>query len=437
MKVSPIVAMASVVGSGVGMFAISWLASRCLSPLELGYLLAFLSFGTFMQMADFGLSYASLIAGGTCVAPEKAGELSALAGFVTRFNVLVSCASLAIVGIFGTRTFMNAAQGPGIAAVNWEWPWVFFLLGIFAVQLSVPGMSLREGSGKPNQMWRLRLIQEMAGVFACVAALLLGGRLWSISLYALARAIVIGFCLRFGHPIEHVARLARFSSRRWFTENWSFQWRVGLSSLSGFLIFRAVTPIVFSAQGPVAGGQYGLALSVMNLLFVVMSAWPMSQTAHYASVLAANKQREFDREISRTLVLSTMFAALAAATGYLAICLAKSWGLAFAVRMAEPKICAILLACAVVHHVNSCLAVFSRAEGRDPLWILSTVGGGATVVALWLAARWGSLTAVAATQLIMPIIGVPIAVLIYLAHRKRRPVKTDFVPAFFELGNSG
>jgi hypothetical protein len=207
--------MASMSGAGVGMFAISWLASRYLSPLELGFLLSFLSFGALFQLADFGLSYASLIAGGTFSGPEQAGGLASMARFISRWNAFLSLVALAGLAGLGTWTF-HVASMPGGSRVAWTGPWLLFLLGSFAVQLGLPAMSLREGAGKASQIWRLRLIQETAGAAACLAVLLLGGRLWCAPVYVSMRAAVTGCWLLVGDPLVDQAWEPPFPAHRWF-----------------------------------------------------------------------------------------------------------------------------------------------------------------------------------------------------------------------------
>jgi len=412
--------MTSMAGSGVGMFAISWLASRCLSPLELGFFLSFLSFGALFQLADFGLSYTSLIAGGTYAGPVQAGGLAAVGRFISRWNALLSVLALAGVALLGTWTFRGAAIPRGSAPIPWAGPWLCFLLGSFAVQLGLPAMSLREGAGKASQMWRLRLIQELAGATACLAVLFLGGRLWCAPVYVATRAAVVGGWLRVGDPLADRTGMPPFPARRWFREHWGFQWRIGLSILSGYLIFRAVTPILFAVQGPVAGGQYGLALAVMNLLIAVTGAWPMSQTAYYRSLLATGQHRRFDAELPRILVQSTALAALAAAAAIGALWLARGWGLAFAVRMADLRTTGVLLSCAVVFQAGNTLAVFLRAEGREPLLLPSTVGGAVTVLVLWQVAHRGRLILVAEAYLVLALVGAVVTLWIYLARRRAR-----------------
>jgi hypothetical protein len=64
--------------------AIAWLATRRLTPAELGFFFSFLSLGALVQVADFGLSYASLQTGGRLAGTGRLHEIPSVAARVRR-----------------------------------------------------------------------------------------------------------------------------------------------------------------------------------------------------------------------------------------------------------------------------------------------------------------------------------------------------------------
>jgi len=82
--------------------------------------------------------------------------------------------------------------------------------------------------------------------------------------FVLAKAIVAAVWLWLGDALKMESETPAFSSKRWMSEVWPFQWKIGLSMLSGFLIFRAFSPLILIEKGPVLAGQFGLTFSVMN-----------------------------------------------------------------------------------------------------------------------------------------------------------------------------
>lgn len=420
MRVRAILAMSSMAIGGVGMFAVSWVATHQLTPRELGYFFSFLSLGSLIQLSDFGLSYATLVSVSRLTQDGMPYALPAIGRFVARMNLLVSSVSAAVVAIIGFALFSNVTPEAVVAPITWEGPWVTFVLGILFAQWCTPGMSLREGSGKATQIWRLRLAQEAAGALACLTVLGLGAGLWSLGTYAVSRALVVSVWLNLGDPLRMAHESVPFPARTWIRECWPFQWRIGLSALAGFLIFRAFSPLILMEQGPVHAGQFGLSVAIMNLLVTVTLAWPLSQTARYSSLLALGRVREFDREFSVILISSSVVAVSASVTLSLALWQARELGVVFAERLTDPAVTMVILFAAVVHHVVGCIAVFLRAEGREPLLIPSVVGGIATIFVLWLAAHNGTLMDVAIANLLMAMIGIPIAGLIYWRRRRHR-----------------
>jgi hypothetical protein len=402
-------AMASTASGGFLMLAIAWLATQRLTSVEQGYFFSFLSFGALVQLADFGLSYASLQTAGRLAGMNRLRELPALSRTVGRWNLYASGLAVTVVAAIGGATLSVGGSGAVKTPADWIGPWLAYLMAVLVDQLTVPRIALREGSGKVLEMWRLRLAQEWAAGAACLGALAAGEALWSLTAYAAARAALAVCWLGVGDPLRADTGHPDFSLKQWMTEVWPFQWKIGLSGLSGFLIFRAFSPILFLEKGPVMAGQFGLAISLMNLLISVSSAWPMSQAARYSTWIAAGRYRDLHGEFPRLLGYSTALAATAAATLAAALWAAREMGLNVALRLTEPRTTAIILAAAVAHHVVRCLAMFLRAEGREPLLVPSVVGGTVTVSIVWLTAHYGTLTEVAVANLLLAAAGIPVA----------------------------
>ena len=404
MKRRALLAMASTGSGGASLLAIAYLATRRLTGDELGYLFSFLSFAGLVQLADFGLSYAALQTAGHLAGTDRLHELPALAKRVAVWNLFATSVATAAVAVAGIALFSNGDA----ASVLWTGPWAGFLLAVFANQLTIPRLALREGGGKVSQVWAVRLVQEWTAGLACLVALYMGAGLWSLAVLYGARALVATLWLVRGDPLPALQGAPTFSLDRWMSEVWPFQWKIGLSFLSGFLIFRAFTPIVFYEQGPVAAGQLGLAISMMNLLISVSSAWPMSQAARYAALNAAGRRGELRREFPVVLWASTALAALAAVTLSRVLAQARGFGFAIALSLPDPYTTAVVLATAVVHHFVVCFAVYLRAEGREPLLVASVGGGVFNATAIWLTAHFATLRDVAMVNLGCAMIGIPI-----------------------------
>lgn len=406
MKSRGVFAIAARASSGISLFAVAWLATRRLSSAELGFFFSFLSFGVLIQLADFGLSYAALQTAGRLAGTARLHELRAVAARLAIWNFYASAIATAGVAWIGWSTF---EAGGGQAVSGWRGAWIGFLVGTFFSQLSMPAISLREGAGRVVEVWKLRAVQEWVWAITCLLVMGLGGRLWCLAAAAAARAAVAGCWLLLGTALPPDQSVARYSMQRWLSEIWPFQWKIGLSVLSGFLIFRAIPPIILLEKGPVTAGQFGLAISLMNLLIAITSAWPMSHAAHYSTLLARGESGTLRREFPGLLWASTGLAIVAAASSIAVLWWARQRGFTFALRLTDPATTAIILAASVAHHIVVSFAMFLRAEGREPLLIPSVIGGVVTVSALWLTAHFGTARDIAIVNLVLAAGGIPIA----------------------------
>lgn len=413
-----LVAMSTTAVAGATLMATAWLATRRLTPEELGFFFTFLSFGALVQMADFGLPAAALQTAGTLAGTGRLQQLGALADAVRKWNIAVSGLVTGSVAVVGWILFSRAGLSPGVSDVPWKGPWIAFLLGSLATQLAAAGIGVREGSGKIAQMWWLRLLQETAGGGACLATLYFGGGLWSLCAFAAARGLLALFWLLLGDPLRRDADLPPYTLERWMKDVWPFQWKMGLSRLSGFLIFRAFSPLILLENGPTLAGQFGLAIAVTNLLISVTTAWPASQAARWAAFIAGGRGTELRRVFRSLLGASTVFSATAAMASTWVFWRLRVAGFPLVEKLTDPVTTGLLLTTAVVHHFVGCVAVLLRAEGREPLLWPSVIGGVVTIVLLWLAAHWGGSLEIATTNLLCSLAGIPV-VLVLLKRRSR------------------
>lgn len=403
-------AMASTASGGIALLAIAWLAARRLTSAELGFFFSYLSFGALMQLGDFGLSYATLQAAGRLAGSGRGHELASLERRVVKWNILATAIAAALVTLLGWATFSSQ---PSISNVAWRSSWFAYVVAVIASQLTMPRISLREGGGRIEQMWTLRLVQELAGGAACLIALHAGAVLYSLAAYAGVRAIVAASWLTFGDPLRHDTAAAPYTIERWMAEVWPFQWKIALSGLSGFLIFRSFSPIVLLEKGPVAAGQFGLAISFMNLMIAVTTAWPLSQAAHYAALNASGGHGELRRSFPTMLWASSAFAILASAILVAGLAEARVLGISVALRLPDMTTTTFILATAIIHHVVACFAVFLRAEGREPLLIASVAGSIGTVTIVWATAHLGSLRDVAIVNFFCTMVGIPVVLYLF------------------------
>ena len=403
-------AMIARASQGAAMGVASLVVIWYLSPTDQGFYFAFISFGILLQLCDFGLSYASLQAASYLQATGRIGALPALASLALRINVAVTLVASCGVAALGWWLFGRAHDD---AVVAWTMPWFAFIVGVGLNHLTAPFIFLVEGGLSVTRAWRFRLIQELASGSALLVVLASGQGLWSLVAYYWMRC-TLGVLWMTRVSLQPAGPAGEsFTLRRWRDELWPFQWRVGLSAVSGYLVFQAFGPILFALRGPAEAGRFSLSLAVMNAIVMVTTAWPISQAAHFGVLLARRQGRELARRWMRLLLQSTAFTALGVLFTIAVFLGLQAIAHDVMARLAGPMATTLLIATAIAHHVIACISVVLRSEQRDPLLMLGIFGGIVTLGSMTFAATRGELTWIALAYLACTVATVPIAFVVY------------------------
>jgi hypothetical protein len=382
-----------------------------------GLFFVFLSLGALIQVSEFGTSYAVLQVGARL--RDDAARLEAFRLRARRLQfTLMGVAALA-VGLLGAGLFSPHAA-PDEA--GWPGPWFAFAAAVAAAQWIALEVAFVEAASSATAAWRLRWLQESIGGAAFVGALLAGAGLWSLALSVAVRAAVGVAGLR-RRPAAAVTPVP--SAIRWRQDIWPFQWRIGMSTAVGFLIFQAVNPVVMFELGSAEAGRFGLGLAIMNMLLQVSSAWPLSQAARFSRLIHAGEFVELRARFRRVLALSTMLAVAMAACALVAHGMLAKGGFGLTSRLPPVSALGALVVAGLGHHVTLCLAVLLRAEQREPLLKVTVFGGLFSLVVVWLAARAGGTAEVAYAHLACTVLGLGIAIVHYRRFTSRLPAPGD------------
>lgn len=411
-------AISATASSGVVMLVIILLATKLLTPSTQGLIFAFISYGALVQVGDFGLSYA-VMQKASHLAQESIEKQHRYETHIRQWGFRIAALSTVVVGALGFSSFSGWEAAYELESINWRAVWILGLAGLFAGQCVSPIISLVEGSGKVVTAWCLRMLQEWVGGIAFTVAIIQGWDLYSIALYWVGRSLV-SVPLLFQRVYQSPSPL--YSSAihlfRWRDEMWPFQWRIGLSSLSGFLIFRATTIVILSEQGPVIAGQYGFALAAMNMVLAVTTSWPNSQAAILGQLLSMGKPLTAIADAQKTLKRSSLFALVSAVGVWGLFGLAASAGLDISRRMTDLSTLAVILITGVIHHVVCCQAVLLRAQVKEPLLAISVIGGIVNIIGAFVAARFGPPLLIALSALTCALIGIGVSTHLFVAQCK-------------------
>ena len=410
------------------------LVGRYLDRTGQGYYYAFLGFVAFMQLAEFGLGYAVMqsasherrdadtpgmaLQSGQFVTP-RLGEL--LRGAV-RFNTASVILAALVLAVAGT-VMLNIGEPLGSTqSVAWQAPWAAAILAAAASQIPNPRAALLEGIGFTEHVWLFRLVQELAAACALWISLGLGLALWSIAISYVARLAVAILWLGFGLPRAYFSKLTAQvlsgSTTYWRQEVWPFQWRIGVSALSGYLIYQFFTPLMFAVKGAQVAGQFGMTLALTNGLLTATSAWLTSQAPLFGRLIAQGSYDELDRRFWRALASSFAIAVAAGAALELTVVVLDRSQHPLSARLLPPGAFALFIAATLVNHVVFAMAVYLRAHRREPLMASSLLGALLTPITAYVTGSHFGIATVAASYFGLTLLGLGITTSLFLSRSR-------------------
>ncbi|RTL42078.1 MAG: hypothetical protein EKK53_12345 [Burkholderiales bacterium] len=376
-----------------------------------GLFFSCLSLAALIQLGDFGVGYASLQMAGHLRAQGKPAVAAQLRRQARVRGGAWLLASAACVGL------CVAWAWPIGTAAPWRGAWAALVVAALAQQWVQVELAWLEGAHSVGLAWRLRCAQELVGAAAFVGALWAGAGLWSLAVYFGTRALLP---LPWLQPATEPA--GPDAGFRWARDLWPFQWRIGASALSGFLVFQALNPLLLASQGASAAARFGIGLAVMNMLLLLCTAWPLSQAAPFVQLLSRGQRADVSARLNRVLWPSLGLAAMLALTVWgLVAALLRGWP-HLGERLPDLLTLALLLLAGLAHQATACLAVVLRAERLEPLLRVSVVGGVASLVLIAAVARAASLSAVAGAHLVCTLAGL------WIAHRHYRRLLQRLTP---------
>lgn len=238
---------------------------------------------------------------------EGMASFSALLGKAVRWYLLLAVVFILLV-LPGGYIFFS---GQVTSAVAWHWPWLLLCFVTAASLIVMPFLSILEGAGQIEVVYRVRLLQAIFGSLGCWVMLARGAELWATTMVSVfAVASTCGWLLVRARSLLVTAWSQRGSVYDWRNEVWPLQWRMAVSWLCGYLVTQINIPILFHMKGAVLAGQFGLSLAVVNTLGLVCQSWFVRHVPLMAQAVVSRDWQSLDDVFFHDLVQSiVVFAA--------------------------------------------------------------------------------------------------------------------------------
>lgn len=300
-------------------------------------------------------------------------RLSSLVHLVQRCYLVASLLFAISVGLFGAYFFWKQDQLP---IEKWLLPWsLLTAASAFNLYFS-PFLAILEGCGNFGEVSRLRFKQSFFGYIATWISIISGLGLTSIVFVPFVAAVFTAvFISRSNNPLKalRVRKNATGERISWKREIFPFQWKIGLSWISGYFIFQLFVPLVFKYQGAVEAGQLGIGLAIVNSLTAISLTWMTVKVPVLAAHISRNEKKQL-----RALFVSSFLRTLGVCVFLALISVFALWafrvnGSNMAQRFPDVWVYGLLAAAMVVNVTITSMALFIRAHKVEPLLVQSLV----------------------------------------------------------------
>ena len=330
-----------------------------------------------------------------------------------------SCLYVGSALIFGWYSLADST-------VSWQGP-IVVLVPIAAISVCLsPGLSILEGAGFRDVIFRFRFLQMTIGSVVMWVSLECGLKLWALVLTSAVQALMsmyITFIGQAGFFRQFRCIGDQKSNFDWIHQVLPVQWRVALIGASFHFATQFFTVIVLMFHSDAAAAPLGMTLSVTMAIQMLALAWVQTQYPIVSMHHGSGEREKAGTIWRRTAVVSTVlliagFVVLTAATACL------PWlGRNIEDRFIEPWQVAVLGLGCLASHIATLQGYYVLSRRANPLLLASLMGSTATAAAVWLGGYYYSTTGVVVGYAVaMCLVLAPVHTIAYARFRRQSEV---------------
>ena len=359
-----------------------------LSPVHQGYFYTFSSILGLQVFFELGLTYVILqfsshekahlewsprrTIEGNSAAKARLGSLMRLS--IRWYGV---AAFLFIIILVPVGLYFFGRNPNADTATNWQIPWILLVLPTAGILLLSPIFAILEGCGMISDVARYRTIQDIIAYIFFWSGLWLGGKLFAIPLLQSTR-LIISLLWLFCFYRFFIKKIIRFKIDKirldWWSELWPMQWRMALSSMSGYFIFSMFIPILFAYCGAEEAGKMGMSLSVAGALNTLSMVWITTKIPTFGQLIALKKFNELDTIFQRAFKQAFLISVIGGICLLSCQLVLRMYHIPIAFRLLDPFSFGLLLGVSVINVIIFSEATYLRAHKEEPFLLNSVVG---------------------------------------------------------------
>ena len=361
-----------------------------LSADEQGWYYTFVSLAALYSVFEMGLSSALVQSAGHVfvglrwlpkgnLEGQHADVFKSFLGHAVRHYLRLAVA-FAVFILFIGFAYFSAKSQPDETLSYWCGPWIGLVLVTASAMMTLPFLSIVEGTGAIVEVYSVRLMQGVLGAASCWVMLATGASLWATAAIPAAGTLVaLIWVLFYRRQTLSMAVLTPDSfAFKWQIEISHLQWRVSVSWIGIYIMSQLATPILFYFQDAVVAGQMGLSLTVAHMLGLVAQASMARVVPAMSSAVASQSWQELDRLFRRGLL--GFISVFALGVGAVSLAYALMSVTTYSARMLPVKQLIELVIFVFFYQLNAALSSQLRAFRREPLALVYAVGAVLTLI---------------------------------------------------------
>ena len=417
------------------------LVVRYLTPDEQGYYYTFASLLAMQLIFELGMSYVVMQFASHEMAKlfwtdkgiiegddQAKARLRSLLVLVTKWYGVIAMLIILVILPIGWMFFsINHLH----SNVNWHVAWVWLVFGAAINIIFLPILSLIEGCGHVTEIALLRMYQSVIGSLAAWVILIGGGGLLAMPAMSTGLAVTI-FIWLWRTKRTFIKNLLTYKAVakdgiNWKTEIWPFQWKLGLSWLSGYFIFQLFTPVLFAYHGAAEAGKMGVSFSIASALMSIAMAWMNTQAPKFGTLISRKDYNKLDQIFALTLTRSLVVMGVIGITLCLVNYLAHIENFKYSNRILEPLPFSLLILATVFNYITYAQSAYLRAHKEEPFLVISLISAGLiAVLTIALGKEYGSLGIMAGYLAVCSLVGLCFGSVIFISKRKQWKLNATF-----------
>jgi O-antigen/teichoic acid export membrane protein len=197
------------------------------------------------------------------------------------------------------------------------------------------------------------------------------------------------------------------------------QWRIALSSISGFLVSQLFNPLLFHYQNPAEAGKMGMSMSISNVALVFSLSWIATKFPIYGSLIQKKQYEKLDATALRSTSQAFFFSVVLSVAILVIVYMIKVYFPQYGSRVLSVYAIGALLFSNMTIFFITAMAGYLRAHKVEPLLGMSILTGVATAVSAWFCAKFYTAEImIFSVVCINLLIALPLTTYIFIQKRK-------------------